>query len=59
MNFYEAKETAARYGANQPAFGPTSPAAQAWIECIAGLPLAHDEDRLEEAVAEANRRSGL
>jgi hypothetical protein len=37
MNFHEAKETAARYGASPPAFGPTSPAAQAWIERIARL----------------------
>jgi hypothetical protein len=59
MNFHEAKEIAAQYGAEQPAFGPGDPAAPAWIARIALLPLARDMDQLPEAVAEANRYSGL
>jgi hypothetical protein len=58
MTFQQAKETAARYGAEQPAFGPSSPAAPAWIDAVARLPLADDEE-LPEAIAEANRHSGL
>jgi hypothetical protein len=57
MNFYEAKQAAAHYGAEQPAFGPGSPAAPAWIARIAKLPVADDNDQLQEAVAEANRYS--
>jgi hypothetical protein len=53
VNFHEAKEIAARYGANQPSFPAGDPRAAAWVERIARLPLMDDAE-LAEAVAEAN-----
>jgi hypothetical protein len=58
INFHEAKRLAAHYGANQPAFPASHPAAQAWIDRIAWLPSADDEGTLDEAIAEADRYSG-
>ena len=37
-NFYQAKEIAARYGADQPAFDANHPAAGCWIDRIEWLP---------------------
>ena len=54
-NFYQAKEIAARYGADQPAFDASHPTAGCWIDRIAWPPSADDQGTLAEAVAEANR----
>jgi hypothetical protein len=58
INWHAAKVMAARYGADQPAFPASHPAAQAWIDRIAWLPAADDQDTLAEAIDEANRCSG-
>jgi hypothetical protein len=58
INFHQAKQIAARYGCDQPAFPASHPAAQAWIDRIARLPTADDLGRLDEAIAEADRCSG-
>jgi hypothetical protein len=57
INFHEAKEIAARYGADRPSFGPHLPRAEVWIEKIARLPLLND-DELAGAIVEANRCAG-
>lgn len=58
MTFQDAKDLAIEFGAKLPTFDHTHPAAQCWIDRIAMLTGCHGPERLERAIAEANRYSG-
>ena len=48
-----------RFGAKAPELHEDDPRAAPWIERIAELPLAQQQGRLAEAIAEADRHSDL
>jgi hypothetical protein len=59
MRWIEAIEMAHRFGAKVPNCHVAAPAAQCWIDRIAALPIAQQQGRLAEAIAEANHYTGL
>ena len=59
MRWIEAIEIAHRFGAKVPNCHVAAPAAQCWIDRIAALPIAQQQGRLAEAIAEANHYTGL
>jgi hypothetical protein len=55
IRFIEAVDMAYRFGARVPDCHEDDPRAALWIERIAELPLAQQQGRLAEAIAEADR----
>ena len=58
MNFRDARDLAAEYGAELPKFDHTHPLAGCWIDRIAMLPMADERGYLKEWIMEANSYSG-
>ena len=58
MNFRDARDLAAEFGAKMPTFDHASPVACCWIDRIEWLPRAAERGTLDQAIAEANRYAG-
>jgi hypothetical protein len=60
MNFRDARDLAAEFGAKLPSFDHTSPVASCWVDRIEWLVRAAEisEQALADAIAEANRYAG-
>ena len=57
MRFIEAIDLARRFRTKIPELHEDDPRAALWIERIADLPLAQQQGRLAEAIAEADRHA--
>ena len=57
MNFRDARDLAAEYGARMPKFDHTSPVAECWIDRVEWLASCKPE-QLADAIEECNRYAG-
>ena len=57
MNFRDARDLAAEYGARMPKFDHTSPVAECWIDRVEWLASCKTE-QLADAIEECNRYAG-
>lgn len=60
LSFRDARDLAAEFGAQMPAFSHTSPATACWIDRIQMLPMAaaQGDKALAKAIEDADRYSG-